>query len=66
MIAIDGPIAYAALQRKLREPVEVTIKAGRMVDIEGGEKAVGLKKLIDNNENATAPLGAQFTSTAFC
>lgn len=52
VIVIDGPIAYTALQPKLKEPVRVTIKGGRVVNIQGGEEAAGLKKLIESNENA--------------
>ncbi|MFC1847205.1 aminopeptidase [Chloroflexota bacterium] len=52
VIAIDGPIAYVAHKPKLSEPVLVTLKKGRVVDIRGGEEAEGLKRWMDRYENA--------------
>lgn len=51
-IVIDGPIAHVAEQPKLKEPVTVTVKAGRITDIRGGAEAAAWRKLIDANENA--------------
>ncbi|MBI2832443.1 MAG: aminopeptidase [Chloroflexi bacterium] len=52
VIAIDGPIAYVAHKPKLSQPVLVTMKKGRAVDIKGGEEADALKRWMDKYENA--------------
>jgi leucyl aminopeptidase (aminopeptidase T) len=52
VIAIDGPIAYVAHKPKLSEPVLITVKGGRAVDIRGGEEAEALKRWMDKYENA--------------
>lgn len=51
VVAIDGPIAYVAPRPALAQPVMVTVKAGRVVDIKGGEEAEALKKLLFSHEN---------------
>ena len=52
VIAIDGPIAYVAHKPVLNRPVFVTVKAGKAVEIKGGEEAEALKKWMDKYENA--------------
>lgn len=52
VIAIDGPIAYVAEKPTLSRPVLVTVKRGKVVDVQGGEEAEALKRLIAANENA--------------
>lgn len=52
VIAIDGAIAYVAHKPKLSEPVLVTVKEGRAVDIRGGEEAETLKTWMAKYENA--------------
>lgn len=52
VVAIDGPMAYLAPKPALSEPVMVTIKAGRVTDVKGGEEAELFKKLLEDNENA--------------
>lgn len=51
VIAIDGPIAYIAPKPALSQPVKVTVKKGRVVDIQGGEEAAALTKLLASHEN---------------
>ena len=52
VIAIDGPIASIAEKPVLSQPVMVTVKAGRVTRIEGGEEAEALRQIVANNENA--------------
>lgn len=51
-IAVDGPIAYVAEKPALSQPVLLTVKSGRVVDVKGGEEAEALKRFLEANENA--------------
>jgi len=52
VIALDGPIGYVAHKPVLSQPVLVTVKAGRAVDIRGGEEADALKRWMDSYADA--------------
>ena len=51
-VAIDGPIAGVTSKPVLSEPVIVTLRHGRVVDVKGGEEAEAFKRFLDTNEDA--------------
>ncbi|MBE0478167.1 aminopeptidase [Candidatus Aerophobetes bacterium] len=52
-IVFDGIMLGVGVPGSLRNPIELTVKAGRAVQIQGGEEAERLKKVVDeSDENA--------------
>lgn len=47
-VIIDGPITYLG---KLSEPIKLTIKNGKVIDVEGGREAETIKKWLKEVEN---------------